>query len=767
MRRTVCSAAGSAALALGIVLGVPGAARAALETTGFRAVGVAHSAYPISALATAPDGRLFAAVQHLGQQPDPDTPTTAEIRVYQSYTTGDGSTLDKGTVWATIADVRTQSGEEGLLGLALAPDFATSKLVYVYLTTTSDNENQHVRVFRENASGVGEYLGTVMDKIEPPGESSNRNGAPLAFGVDGCLYLGVGDNGNQNRWNGQVPIGTDSFDNAESTELCTDVCLGPASYPDRPSDTDGELNHAGKLLRMAVEGASIAQPGAEPPLSNQPFMFGGGLRNPVGLAVHPLTGQLYVSERGDTQASEIDVVDRASNQGWPCLEGGLVSAAGVAACLTGLLPDVVYGNHPDWHRPILTHLGNPAPQIAGIAAYSGLAYPAQFYGDVFYLLRDSARIYRVDLEPPCFLPHPNGVTPVEFHDDVEDGDFIVNYDIDDDGEFENVSLTNLVAITQAPNPQGLPVLYVAGRQGGGSEDDSIIFRIEYATAFTPYAGPAGRVPDSCFTDGVYSGGGSGTPPYAWENPFHRDTCLPPGGPCPGQPNGTPCDDGDTCNGAETCQDGVCNHGTPAADGTECSSADVCRPSGVCQTRRCVAGAAAPDGTPCPDADACNGFETCVGGTCSPGAGPLPLSVQSLRVKREPNGPGSGTMTLKGSFQSQAPIAPHQSDAVTLELSDGGGPVFSALLDHPASDGYWRAKNGRFRYINKGGSAGGLTSVQFRTQGGGRVAFTVKGKHITWTGLDDASMSQRLLVGGQCFAGPLSGCAIDSRRLRCR
>jgi hypothetical protein len=125
------------------------------------------------------------------------------------------------------------------------------------------------------------------------------------------------------------------------------------------------------------------------------------------------------------------------------------------------------------------------------------------------------------------------------------------------------------------------------------------------------------------------------------------------------------------------------------------------------------------------------------------------------------------MVLRGSFQSQAAIAPHQSDAVTLELSDGGGPVFSALLDHPASDPHWRAQKGRFRYTNKGGSASGLTSVKFRLQSGGKVAFTVKGRHITWNGLDDPQMSQRLLVGGQCFAGPLSGCAMDSKRLRCR
>ena len=53
MRRTVCTAARSAALALGIALGVSNAAHGSLETTGFRAVGVAVSENPISAIAVA------------------------------------------------------------------------------------------------------------------------------------------------------------------------------------------------------------------------------------------------------------------------------------------------------------------------------------------------------------------------------------------------------------------------------------------------------------------------------------------------------------------------------------------------------------------------------------------------------------------------------------------------------------------------------------------------------------------------------------------
>ena len=66
----------------------------------------------------------------------PTTPGTAQIRVYSAFSMADGSVLDEGVVWASVGGVRATNVEEGLLGIALAPDFAISKLMYVYLTTT-------------------------------------------------------------------------------------------------------------------------------------------------------------------------------------------------------------------------------------------------------------------------------------------------------------------------------------------------------------------------------------------------------------------------------------------------------------------------------------------------------------------------------------------------------------------------------------------------------------------------------------------------------
>ena len=730
----------SLALALALAgASAPRTARAVLDTEGFRAVAVAQTPYPISAMAVAPDGRLFAAVQELGQTTDP-TPGTAEIRVFSSYKTTDGSTLDTGAVWATVEGVRATTMEEGLLGIALAPDFASSKLVYVYLTTTDEDVNQHIRVYRENANGTGDFVGTAKTTLEPPNQSSNRNGGHLAFGVDGCLMAGIGDNSGGGRWNAQLMSGTNPISGTENTNFCTNVCLGTTEYPDRTiQDDDGLPNFAGKVLRMSVAGGA-AQPAPGQPFAEAPYVFGAGFRNPAGLTVHPLTGQLYVADRSDTLQAEIDLVAPGANGGWPCLEGGDISSGGVAGCLAGHTKDEVYANHPSWSHPIVTHTGNP--QVTGLAVSTSLGYPDEFYGDVFYLLRDSARIYRIDLQAPCFMPTGTELEPLAFHDSTSDNDFRAVYDIDDDDDFDNVGLTVLSAITQGPSPTGNAALYVVGKQGNGFTDDSVIFRIEYASTFTPYGGPAGRVPDSCFA-GI-------------ENPFARAACFVPSGVCAGQADGTSCDDGDTCNGTDACQGGVCAHSGNAADGTSCAGTDGCRTGGSCQSGACVGGVASPDGTPCPDADPCNGTESCQAGACTSSGGPALFDVKSVAVR-------GGNLALSGNVAPSGPIAPSSTDAVVVTLDAGGTPQFTSTLAHPASDPLWAKSKppAVFKYKDGGGGAGGLTMFQLKRRGSS-YALKVKGRGAA---LQPGALGARLVVGGQCYAASLT-CSKKGKAVRC-
>ena len=81
------------------------------------------------------------------------------------------------------------------------------------------------------------------------------------------------------------------------------------------------------------------------------------------------------------------------------------------------------------------------------------------------------------------------------------------------------------------------------------------------------------------------------------------------------PNGTSCSDGNVCNGNDTCQNGSCTHGLAlnCNDGNPCT-VDTCDPIAGCQH------GVAPDGTPCPDGNLCNGAETCQSGVCT--AGPV-------------------------------------------------------------------------------------------------------------------------------------------------
>lgn len=272
------------------------------------------------------------------------------------------------------------------------------------------------------------------------------------------------------------------------------------------------------------------------------------------------------------------------------------------------------------------------------------------------------------------------------------------------------------------------MLYVAGKQGTPSAftEDSAIFRIEYTSNAAPYAGPTGRIADACFTDGVSSGGDGSPPLHAWENPFARPTCFPPGGPCPGAPDGTACGGGDGCHASSVCKAGAC--------------------------------AALADGTSCADGDPCNGGETCVGGSCVRTRAPGTLALASLTA-------GAGGLAVHGTIRPSVPLVPDTGDDLALELRGAGGMLAGSRLAHPASDPFWRRRAGATRYKNPRNA--GLTGVALRTKRGGGVQLDALGKRMT-VGGSDVPVDARLVVGEQCFIAGLAGrCTRKGRKLRCR
>ena len=200
--------------------------------------------------------------------------------------------------------VGSASSEQGLLGLAFAPDFATSGIFYVNYTDLAGDT--------VIARFTGDDEEILLQVAQP---FTNHNGGQLAFGPDGYLYVGLGDGGD----------GGDPQGNAQ--------------------DLDSLL---GKLLRLDVSDPAV--PYAIP--DDNPFgdeVWAYGLRNPWRFSFDA-AGNLYLADVGERLREEINFQAAASaggeNYGWNILEG--TQCFGVAGCdTTGLTPPVHEYDHAD------------------------------------------------------------------------------------------------------------------------------------------------------------------------------------------------------------------------------------------------------------------------------------------------------------------------------------------------------------------------------------------------------------------------------------
>ncbi|MDP7266729.1 MAG: DUF1080 domain-containing protein [Pirellulales bacterium] len=198
----------------------------------------------------------------------------------------------------TIVSDRKKANEQGLLGLALHPDFAKNGRFFVCYTSTDDEPCRTiVSQFEFPPNGQAHRIDPSSQKvlltISQP--FSNHNGGSLAFGPDGYLYVGLGDGGSQ-----RDPLG-----NAQNL---------------------GTL--LGSILRLDVDHSSSEKPYAIPadnPFVNTPGargeIFAYGLRNVWQISFDRDTGQLWAADVGQDQWEEIDVIRSGGNYGWNHREG--------------------------------------------------------------------------------------------------------------------------------------------------------------------------------------------------------------------------------------------------------------------------------------------------------------------------------------------------------------------------------------------------------------------------------------------------------------
>jgi glucose/arabinose dehydrogenase len=187
------------------------------------------------------------------------------------------------------------SDEQGLLGLAFSPRYASNGLFYVDYTI-ANNDVRIVQYHRSasNADIAARAGARVVLTIRH--RYTNHNGGQLAFGPDGDLYIGVGDGGSE--------------DDPEGNGQNTDTLVGKILRID-PSPHGG--------YTVPPSNPFVGQP------RKRPEIWAYGLRNPWRFSFDRLTGDLIIGDVGQDRQEELDFAPRGSgagaNYGWSIWEG--------------------------------------------------------------------------------------------------------------------------------------------------------------------------------------------------------------------------------------------------------------------------------------------------------------------------------------------------------------------------------------------------------------------------------------------------------------
>jgi glucose/arabinose dehydrogenase len=231
--------------------------------------------------------------------------------------------------------ISTGGSEQGLLGLALHPDYNANGFFFVnYTDVNGDTVIARYRLSTDpNKADPASEL--ILLHVEQP--FANHNGGSVRFGPDGYLYLGLGDGGSGGdpQGNGQNP----------------DTLLG-------------------KILRIDVnqaDGYSIPPGNLYPNGEGRPEIFATGLRNPWRFSFDPFNGDLYIGDVGQNLWEEIDLLPAAPNNsrnfGWNFFEGAH-EFAGLSAEGMELIPPVWEYDH------------NQGCSVTGGVVYYGQSLPA-------------------------------------------------------------------------------------------------------------------------------------------------------------------------------------------------------------------------------------------------------------------------------------------------------------------------------------------------------------------------------------------------------
>lgn len=227
-------------------------------------------------------------------------------------------------------------GQGGLLDVALAPDFATSRWIYFSYAEARDPGNG-TSVARAKLGARGLTDLEVIFRQMPAVDSRGHFGSRLVFARDGSLFVTLGERQQKH-------------------------------FTIRAQDLE---THFGKIVRLQPGGGAaqdnpfLLVPGA------QPEIWSYGHRNVQGAALHPDTGELWTTEHGPKGGDELNRVQPGANHGWPLVTYGIAyngDRIGVGQERAGIEPPV--------------HYWVPSIGTSGLTFYTGDRFP-KWRGQLF------------------------------------------------------------------------------------------------------------------------------------------------------------------------------------------------------------------------------------------------------------------------------------------------------------------------------------------------------------------------------------------------
>ena len=271
----------------------------------------------------------------------------------------------------------TNMDEQGLLGMAFSPQFASNGEVYFSYINLS-GQSEIVRFIDPGTVPLDAASGDRILILDQP--ATNHNGGNIAFGPDDYLYIGFGDGGGSN----------DTFNHGQNTQ----------SF------------HA-TILRVDVNAVNYAIPPDNPFVNDanvRDEIYAYGLRNPWRWSFDMQNGDLWVGDVGQNDWEEVDLVEAGDNLGWPIMEGNHC-LTGNSCDQTGLTLAIAEYNHDD------------GCSVTGGFVYRGSAIPSlqghYLYGDycsgrIFSAVKQANQTYLAEelllsgLNVSSFAQSPDG-----------------------------------------------------------------------------------------------------------------------------------------------------------------------------------------------------------------------------------------------------------------------------------------------------------------------------------------------------------------------